>query len=134
MLEQATKIFNQTSRPVNQTTTTIEKKTEPVGKVPLPSNQTKLSPIGNLAKLPPMSNKTTVTPTGKVTTTVIDKTSTPINVSRPHQGLQLTNRRHPQAIRQKQLHHHQPLHNDKNNQLIRLRVLTVKIHYPFGYW
>ena len=35
-----------------------------------------------------MSNKTTFTPTGKVTTTVINKTSTPINVSRPHQGLQ----------------------------------------------
>jgi flagellar basal body-associated protein FliL len=35
--KQATKIINQTSIPANKTTTTIQKKTEPVGKVPLPS-------------------------------------------------------------------------------------------------
>jgi len=45
--KQATKIINQTSIPANKTTTTIQKKTEPVGKVPLPSNQTKLSPPGS---------------------------------------------------------------------------------------
>ena len=39
--QQATKIINQTSIPANQTTTTVQKKTEPVGNVPLPSgNQT----------------------------------------------------------------------------------------------
>ena len=79
--KQATKIINQTSIPANKTTTTIQKKTEPVGKVPLPSNQTKLSPPGSQAKLPPVSNKTTTTPTGKATTTIINKTSTPINVT-----------------------------------------------------
>src|SRR4029079_4777412 len=78
--KQATKIINQTSIPANKTTTTIQKKTEPVGKVPLPSNQTKLSPPGSQAKLPPVSNKTT-TPTGKATTTIINKISTPINVT-----------------------------------------------------
>src|SRR6185312_15178110 len=61
--KQATKIINQTSIPANKTTTTIQKKTEPVGKVPLPSN------------------KTTTTPTGQATTTIINKTSTPINVT-----------------------------------------------------
>jgi hypothetical protein len=79
--KQATKIINQTSIPANKTTTTIQKKTEPVGKVPLPSNQTKLSPPGSQAKLPPVSNKTTTTPTGKATTTIVNKTSTPINVT-----------------------------------------------------
>ena len=79
--KQATKIINQTSIPANKTTTTIQKKTESVGKVPLPSNQTKLSPPGSQAKLPPVSNKTTTTPTGKATTTIINKTSTPINVT-----------------------------------------------------
>jgi hypothetical protein len=79
--KQATKIINQTSIPANKTTTTIQKKTEPVGKVPLPSNQTKLSPPGSQAKLPPVSNKTTTTPTGQATTTIINKISTPINVT-----------------------------------------------------
>ena len=79
--KQATKIINQTSIPANKTTTTIQKKTERVGKVPLPSNQTKLSPPGSQAKLPPVSNKTTTTPTGQATTTIINKTSTPINVT-----------------------------------------------------
>ena len=73
--KQATKIINQTSIPANKTTTTIQKKTESVGKVPLPSNQTKLSPPGSQAKLPPVSNKTTTTPTGKATTTIINKTN-----------------------------------------------------------
>ena len=41
--KQATRIINQTSIPANQTTTTIQKKTEPVGNVPIPSgNQLKL--------------------------------------------------------------------------------------------
>jgi hypothetical protein len=79
--KQATKIINQTSIPANKTTTTIQKKTEPVGKVPLPSNQTKLSPPGSQAKLPPVGNKTTTAPTGKATTTIVNKTSTPINVT-----------------------------------------------------
>jgi cytoskeletal protein RodZ len=79
--KQATKIINQTSIPANQTTTTIQKKSEPVGTVPLPGNQTKLSPPGSQAQLPPVSNKTTTTPTGKATTTVINQTSTPINVT-----------------------------------------------------
>jgi hypothetical protein len=79
--KQATKIINQTSIPANKTTTTIQKKTQAVGKVPLPSNQTKLSPPGSQAKLPPVSNKTMTTPTGKATTTIINKTSTPINVT-----------------------------------------------------
>jgi hypothetical protein len=79
--KQATKIINQTSIPANQTTTTIQKKSEPVGTVPLPSNQTKLSPPGSQATLPPVSNKTTTTPTGKASTTVINQTSTPINVT-----------------------------------------------------
>ena len=79
--KQATKIINQTSIPANKTTTTIQKKTQAVGKVPLPSNQTKLSPPGSQAKLPPVSNKTTTTPTGKATTTIINKISTPINVT-----------------------------------------------------
>ena len=35
--KQATKIINQTSIPANKTTTTIQKKTEAVGKVPLPA-------------------------------------------------------------------------------------------------
>src|SRR2546423_1864918 len=68
--KQATKIINQTSIPANQTTTTIQKKSEPVGNVPLPGNQTKLSPPGSQAQLPPVSNKTTTTPAGKATTTV----------------------------------------------------------------
>ena len=41
--KQATRIINQTSIPANQSTTTIQKKTEPVGNVPIPSgNQLKL--------------------------------------------------------------------------------------------
>ena len=79
--KQATKIINQTSIPANKTTTTIQKKTESVGKVSLPGNQTKLSPPGSQAKLPPVSNKTTIAPAGKATTTIINKTSTPINVT-----------------------------------------------------
>jgi hypothetical protein len=80
--KQATRIINQTSIPANQTTTTIQKKTEPVGNIPIPSsNQLKLSPPGSQAKLPPVSNKTTVTPAGKATTTVINQTSTPLNVT-----------------------------------------------------
>jgi cytoskeletal protein RodZ len=79
--KQATKIINQTSIPANQTTTTIQKKAEPVGTVPLPSNKTVLSPPGSQAKLPAVSNKTTVTPTGKATTTIINQTSTPLNVT-----------------------------------------------------
>jgi hypothetical protein len=80
--KQATRIINQTSIPANQTTTTIQKKTEPVGNVPIPSsNQLKLSPPGSQAKLPAVSNKTTVTPTGKATTTTINQTSTPLNVT-----------------------------------------------------
>ena len=79
--KQATKIINQTSIPANQTTTTIQKKTEPVGNVPIPGNQTKLSPPGSQAKLPAVSNNTTVTPTGKATTTIINQTSTPLNVT-----------------------------------------------------
>jgi hypothetical protein len=40
-----------------------QKKTEPVGNVPLPSgNQTKISPPGSQPKLPAVSNKTSVTP------------------------------------------------------------------------
>jgi hypothetical protein len=59
--KQATRIINQTSIPANQTTTTIQKKTEPVGNVPIPSsNQLKLSPPGSQAKLPAVSNKTTL--------------------------------------------------------------------------
>jgi hypothetical protein len=58
--KQATKIINQTSIPANQTTTTIQKKTEPVGNVPISGNQTKLSPPGSQAKLPAVSNKTTL--------------------------------------------------------------------------
>lgn len=80
--KQATKIINQTSIPANQTTTTVQKKTEPVGNVPIPSaNQTKLSPPDSQAKLPAVSNKTTVTPAGKATTTIINQTSTPLNVT-----------------------------------------------------
>jgi hypothetical protein len=79
--KQATKIINQTSIPANQTTTTIQKKTEPVGNVPISGNQTKISPPGSQAKLPAVSNKTTVTPTGKATTTIINQTSTPLNVT-----------------------------------------------------
>ncbi|MGB8022710.1 MAG: hypothetical protein WCF06_00150 [Nitrososphaeraceae archaeon] len=54
-----------------------------------------------------MSHKTTVTPAGKATTTVINKTSTPINVSPPHQARQLNN----------------------PHQLIRLETIQ-EIHYP----
>ena len=80
--KQATRIINQTSIPANQTTTTIQKKTEPVGNVPIPSgNQLKLSPPGSQAKLPAVSNKTTVSPTGQATTTIINQTSTPLNVT-----------------------------------------------------
>src|SRR3569623_1276792 len=80
--QQATKIVNQTSIPANQTTTTVQKKTESVGNVSLPSgNQTKLSPPGSQAKLPALSNQTSVTPTGKATTTTINHTSTPLNVT-----------------------------------------------------
>src|ERR671933_1156677 len=74
--KQATRIINQTSIPANQTTTTIQRKTEPVGNVPLPSgNQLKLSPQGSQPKLPAVSNKTSVAPTGKATTTIINQTS-----------------------------------------------------------
>jgi flagellar basal body-associated protein FliL len=60
--KQATKIINQTSIPANQTTTSVQKKSEPVGNVSLPSgNQTQLSPQGSQAKLPPVSNQTTTT-------------------------------------------------------------------------
>src|ERR671938_389622 len=56
--KQATKIINQTSIPANQTTITVQKKTEPVGNVPIPSgNQTKLSPPGSQPKFPAISNK-----------------------------------------------------------------------------
>ena len=80
--KQVTKIINQTSIPANQTTTTVQKKSEPVGNVPIPGgNQTKLSPPGSQAKLPAVSNKTSVTPTGKATTTIINQTSTPLNVT-----------------------------------------------------
>src|ERR1041385_356768 len=80
--QQATKIINQTSMPANQTTTTVQKKTEPVGNVPLSSdNQTKLSPPGSQPKLPAVSNKTSVTPPGQATTTIINQTSTPLNVT-----------------------------------------------------
>jgi len=80
--KQATRIINQTSIPANQTTTTIQKKAEPVGNVPIPSgNQLQLSPPGSQAKLPSVSNKTTVTPTGQATTTIINQTSTPLNVT-----------------------------------------------------
>ena len=80
--KQATRIINQTSIPANQTTTTIQKKTEPVGNIPIPSsNQLKLSSPGSQAKLPAVSNQTTVTPIGKATTTVINQTSTPLNVT-----------------------------------------------------
>ena len=80
--QQATKIINQTSIPANQTSTTVQKKTEPVGNVAIPSNnQLKLSPPGSQAKLPSVSNKTTVTPTGEATTTIINQTSTPLNVT-----------------------------------------------------
>jgi hypothetical protein len=80
--KEATRIINQTSIPANQTTTTVQKKTEPVGNIPIPSsNQLKLSPPGSQAKLPSVSNKTTVTPTGKATTTIINQTSTPLNVT-----------------------------------------------------
>jgi hypothetical protein len=79
--KQATKIINQTSIPANQTTTTVQKKTEPVGNVPIPGNKTVLSPAGSQAKLPAVSNKTTVTPTGQATTTIINQTSTPLNVT-----------------------------------------------------
>src|SRR5436309_16045292 len=73
--QQATKIINQTSIPANQTTTAVQKKTESVGNVTLPSgNQTKLSPPGSQAKLPAVSNKTSVTPTGKAATTIINQT------------------------------------------------------------
>jgi hypothetical protein len=79
--KQATKIINQTSIPANQTTTTIQKKTEPVANVPISGNQTKISPPGSQAKLPAVSNKTTVTPAGQATTTTINQTSTPLNVT-----------------------------------------------------
>jgi hypothetical protein len=80
--KQATRIINQTSIPANQTTTTIQQKTEPVGNIPLPGgNKTVLSPPGSQAKLPAVSNKTTVTPTGKASTTIINQTSIPINVT-----------------------------------------------------
>ena len=80
--KEATRIINQTSVPANQTTTTVQKKTEPVGNVSIPSNnQLKLSPPGSQAKLPSVSNKTTVTPTGQATTTIINQTSTPLNVT-----------------------------------------------------
>ena len=80
--KEATRIINQTSIPANQTTTSIQKKTEPVGNVPIPTgNQLKLSPPGSQAKLPAVSNKTSVTPTGKATTTIINQTSTPLNVT-----------------------------------------------------
>ena len=80
--KEATRIINQTSVPANQTTTTVQKKTEPVGNVSIPSNnQLKLSPPGSQAKLPSVSNKTTVTPTGQATTTTINQTSTPLNVT-----------------------------------------------------
>jgi hypothetical protein len=80
--KQATRIINQTSIPANQTTTTIQKKTEPVGNIPIPSsNQLKLSSPSSQAKLPAVSNQTTVTPIGKATTTVINQTSTPLNVT-----------------------------------------------------
>jgi hypothetical protein len=80
--QQATKIINQTSIPANQTTTTVQKKTESVGNVTLPNgNETKLSPPGSQAKLPALSNQTSVAPTGKATTTIINQTSTPLNVT-----------------------------------------------------
>ena len=79
--KQATKIINQTSIPANQTTTTVQKKTEPVASVPIPGNKTVLSPQGSQAKLPAVSNKTTVTPTGQATTTIINQTSTTLNVT-----------------------------------------------------
>src|SRR5918912_1265312 len=72
--KQATKIINQTSIPANQTTITVQKKTEPVGNVPIPGNKTVLSPQGSQAKLPAVSNKTTVAPNGQVTTTIINQT------------------------------------------------------------
>ncbi len=79
--KEATRIINQTSIPANQSTTTVQKKTESVGNVPVPSsNQLKLSPPGSQAKLPSVGNKTSVTPTGKATTTIINQTSTPLNV------------------------------------------------------
>ena len=37
--KQATKIINQTSIPANQTTTTVQKKTEPVENVPIPGTR-----------------------------------------------------------------------------------------------
>ena len=76
----ATKIINQTSVPATQTTITVQKKTESVKNIPLPGNQTKLLPTNSQVKLLPVSNKTTITPTGKATTTIINETSTPINV------------------------------------------------------
>ena len=80
--KEATRIINQTSIPANQTTTTVQKKTEPVGNIPIPSsNQLKLSPPGSQPKLPAVSNMTSVTPTGKATTTVINQTSIPLNVT-----------------------------------------------------
>jgi hypothetical protein len=81
--KQATKIINQTTIPANQTSTTIEKTAKPVEKTPLSVNQTKnlSSSSSTQAKLPPVSNKTEVTPAGKATTTVINQTSTPVNVS-----------------------------------------------------
>jgi hypothetical protein len=80
--KEATRIINQTSIPANQTTTTVQKKTEPVGNVPLPSgNQTKLSSPGSQPKLPAVSNMTSVTPAGQATTTTINQTSTPLNVT-----------------------------------------------------
>jgi hypothetical protein len=36
--KEATRIINQTSIPANQTTTTVQKKTESVGNVPVPSS------------------------------------------------------------------------------------------------
>jgi hypothetical protein len=80
--KESTKIINQTTIPANQTSTTIEKTAKPVEKTPLSVNQTKnlSSSSSSRAKLPPVSNKTTVTPAGKATTTVINQTTTPVNV------------------------------------------------------
>ena len=132
--KQATKIINQTSIPANKTTTTIQKKTEPVGKVPLPSNQTKLSPPGSQAKLPPVSNKTTTTPTGKATTTIVNKTSTPINVTSTNASTGLNNHQHHSLQETKpQLNKapiiKQQLNNNNNNQLSQNQLITApQIH------
>ena len=116
--KQTTKIINQTSTPANLTTTTIQKKSEPVGTVPLPSNQTKLSPSGSQAPLPPVSNKTTTTPTGNATTTIINQTSTPINVTSTNASTALNNYKH---------HHQQLIKQQLNNNHL---IVAQQIRYP----